>query len=319
MVPSQYRLLEWSILLLSPQGHAVDAWYSRGRTPEDAFNNLAAEDLEELRKRKYRIEPFPERLHVQAQHKLIFEVVGLKGENGYQVEIHEYFAKVGFWYQLILETSANLESMAPVPLVKKLAKRASSVFGDLDLHPKALVIGIKEPLGIGRSGYAGQAIVGRNRLVYIELELTKSLAQGDYWEGLLYHEAMHAKYILEGRWPSMWPFYLKYSDTAPLWAFDCLQHFSIDGWLEKNNKKPFVYWSPTDEPDANLRSNRLSDLRELLQNSGCMAKESVLRQIADDLWGRETNIWEVWKIMRQLGLTIPEETPLGQYLKRGQI
>lgn len=249
---------------------------------------------------------------MRRRHNLTFEVSGPKGENGYEVEVHEYYNGIGFSYQLLLETTTDLERIAPAPVVERLSLIANGIFKDLELQPKALLVGIKESPGIGSVNYEGRAIVGRNRLVYIELELFSfPLQDVDYWEGILWHEAMHAKYILEGRWPSIWPFYDP--DAGPLWALDCLVHFSIDGWLEKNNK-PTVYWAPPDEPDADFKSSRLYELREGLQNSGCMVAESVLTKVADDLWGRETNIREVWKILQELGLTIPEAIPLGQYL-----
>lgn len=250
---------------------------------------------------------------MRARHRLTFEVPGPHGENGYQVEIHEYFDRIGFSYQPISETATHVERVAPVQVVEKLAATASGIFRDLELQPKALVIGIKESLGIGDVGYEGRAIVSRNGLVYIELELCSfPLQDVDYWEGILWHEAMHAKYILGRRWPSIWPFYLP--DAGSVWALDCLLHFSIDGWLEKNNK-PFVFWTPSEQPDADFKSSRLHELREGLQNSGCTVEESVLTKIAADLWGRETNIWEVWKIMQRLGLTISEATRLGRYLR----
>ena len=45
---------------------------------------------------EYRVEPFPERLRVRRRHNLTFEVSGPKGENGYEVEVHEYYNGMGF-------------------------------------------------------------------------------------------------------------------------------------------------------------------------------------------------------------------------------
>ena len=313
MVSSQGKLLRWSVLHLL-HGETVDVVHSKGKTPEAAFKNLPSHIREMLKVAEYKVEPFPERLRVRARHNLTFEVPGLNGENGYKVDVHEYYNGVGFSYQPILETATDLERIAPMSVVQKLAVIANNIVKDLELQPKVLVIVIKESPGIGNVGYEGRSIVGRSRLVCIELELFSfPLQDVDYWEGILWHEAMHAKYILDRRWPSIWPFYAP--DAGPLWALDSLLHFCIDGWLERNNK-PTVFWAPTDKPDADFKSSRLYELREGLQSSSCMVAESLLTKVADDLWGRETNIWEVWKIMQELGLTIPKATPLGQYVRR---
>jgi hypothetical protein len=310
---SEGKILRWSVLQLSQQGEIVDVYHSRGKTPQAAFKNLPPHIRENLR--KYTIEPFSERLHVCTRRKFTFEVPGLKGENAYTFKVHEYYNGIGFSYQPLFETGTYLERIAPVAVVRDLAMKAANIFGELKLRPRSITIGIKDPgVLLGGGGYGGRAIVSKGRSVYIELELFDfALRELDYWEGVLWHEVMHAKYTLERRWPSIWPFYKP--DAGPLWALDCLVHFSIDGYLEKNNK-PTVYWVPPNEPDADFKSSRLYELREGLQNSGCMVAESVLTKVADNLWGRETNIWEIWKIIQEFGLTIPEVTPLGQYLKR---
>ena len=310
---SEGKILRWSVLRLS-QGEVVDVHHSRGKTPEAAFRNLPPHVQEILQMAEYRVEPFPERLRVRHRHSLTFEVPGPRGENGYEVGVHEYYNGIGFSYQPLLETAANLERMAPVAVVKELGVKAANMFSELKLRPRSITIGIKDSVMLGDVGYGGRAIVSKGRSVYIELELFDfPLRDLDYWEGILWHEAMHVKYTLERRWPSIWPFYRP--EAAPLWALDCLVHFSIDGWLEKNNK-PAVYWPPVDNPDADWKSSRLHEFQESLRENGYAVAENKLRKIADDLWGRDTNIWEIWSIMQKLGLTIPEVTPLGQYLRR---
>jgi hypothetical protein len=300
------------VLQLS-QGKILGVYHSKGKTRETAFRNLPFYVREILQRGDYRIEPFPKRLYVQAHHNLAFEVPGTKGENRYDVEVHEQFRGIGFSYQPIFEVAAEVECIASVPVVRKVAAIASNILRDLELQLKALVIGIKESPGIGNLGYEGRCIVGTSRVVYIELELFSfPLHDVNYWEGILWHEAMHAKYILDGRWPSIWPFYN--TDAGPLWVLDCLLHFSIDGWIEQNSK-PTVYWPPPEEPDADFKSTRLYELRKGLQDSSCQITEDFLTKVADDLWGQETDIWQVWKIMQELGLTVPEGTPLGKYLR----
>lgn len=310
----QGRILTWSVLQLF-QGKVVSVYQSRGKTPEAAFRNLPPHVREILRGHEYRIEPFPERLQVRRRHNLTFEVPGLEGENGYEVEVHEYYGDIGFSYQLLLETATELKQVAPVPVVQKIADIAKGIIEDLQLRPRAFVIGVKESPGIGDVGYEGRAIVSQRGLAYVELELFSfPLEDIDYWEGMLWHEAMHAKYVLEGRWPSMWPFYNP-DIAGPLWALDCFVHFSIDGWLEKHDK-PTVYWSPQEEPDADFKTSRFYELLQCLEGENCTVTEGYLKKITDDLWSRDTDILEISSIMHKLGLEIPEATPLGQYLRR---
>lgn len=309
---NQGKILSWSVLQLS-QGKVVDVHHSRGSTPEAAFRNLRPFVRKNLR--EYRIEPFPERLRVHCRHNLTFEVPGPEGENGYPVKVHEYFNGIGFSYQPLLETAADVEQIAPMPAVKRIAKIAKDIIKDLALHPRAFIIGIKESMGIGDVGYEGRAIVSQRGLTYVELELVSfPLEDIDYWEGMLWHEAMHVKYVLEGRWPSIWPFYNP-DIAGPLWALDCLIHFSIDGWLEKHHK-PTVYWPPEEKPDADFKTSRFYELLQCLEGENCTVTEDRLKKTTDNLWERDTNILEVSTIMRELGLEIPEPTPLGQYLRR---
>ena len=108
-------------MLRQSQGKTLDVYHSRGKTPEAAFKNLPSHIREILQMAEYRVEPFPERLRVRRRHNLTFEVSGPKGENGYEVEVHEYYNGMGFSYQLLLETATDLERIAPAPVVERLS------------------------------------------------------------------------------------------------------------------------------------------------------------------------------------------------------
>lgn len=288
----------------------VTSRYSRGKTPEAAFRNLNPYIQERLKEREYRIEPFSDRLRVQARRCLNFEIPGLNGENGYEVLIHERYEGVGFMYIPIIQTADRVEQIAPVPVLPQIAKMANGIFSDLDLRPREIILGIREPCHEDL-GYAGQAMVGRNKRVFIELHLVEApLEDLNYWEGVLWHEAMHAKYFFDGRWPTQWPVYQLEED--PAWALDCLLHFSIDGWLE-NQGKPL--WKPRPN-DADRKSTILREFREQCEVDNHSINDHYLRTVTDELWGRPTNIKEIWRIMQEMDLIIPEDTPLGRYLRQ---
>jgi len=191
---------------------------------------------------------------------------------------------VGFQYRPILETRASLERLAPLPDVQQLARVVTRIFEELGLRPRRLVLGVKEAPGIGPTGYGGLAIVGQGRFAYIELEVVHyPLAMLDYWEGILWHEAMHVRYVFEKRWPTVWPFYDP-STIGPVLALDCLLHFSIDGWLERHDK-PTIHEPPPDQSRADLKATRLWEFRQLASREGYHIDEDTLGRVVESLWG----------------------------------
>jgi hypothetical protein len=158
--------------------------------------------------------------------------------------------------------------------------------------------------------YIFKSIVGKEKIAVIKLDFfnfpVKTL---DYWNATVWHEVLHVKYFVEGRLPTMYPvYYSDFFDEGPLWAFDCLLDFSIDGWLEKQNK-------PVLKADVDLKQYHISHFTRLIQEHGYPVDEDSIVSIANDLWGRETDIHEIWEIMKKIGLDFDENSPIGRYLR----
>jgi hypothetical protein len=312
------KIPKWAVLFLSEGGEIVDSFPSRGKTPERAFKNLNPFIREHYRTYRHRMEPFPRRLETQERFSIRFEVPGMEGERILPITVNEYHDGIGFSYSLIQETNRYLCQRAPLTSIKKLASMARRIASDLEIAPKRVVIHILDSGGIGQSGYLGRAIVGRDESVCVQMELFEfSLSKEDhrFWEGVLYHEFMHVKYVLQHRWPSMWPYYPSTDKSIPYWLLDPIVHFAIDGWLE-NHKKPFIYFPPVDKPEAGFKASRLSEFIGCVRGAELAVDDLALGAIADRLWGRQTDIWEVVEILSQLGLTLDDTTPLGQWLKK---
>jgi len=118
-----------------------------------------------------------DRLRVRNTFKLTFEIPGPgKFQRSYPVEVHEYIGGIGFQYLLLDENPDNLERIAPMNLLEEYSRLVGNILDELNIKPKALVIGIKEPIRIGFAGYEGIAIVGKNNMAYIELGVSLPLS-----------------------------------------------------------------------------------------------------------------------------------------------
>jgi hypothetical protein len=303
---------KWSIIFLH-KGKMIDVVTSEGKNHDEAYRNLPDFRKPSRVAFDYRVEPFPKRLYVRDQNKLTFEVSGFENENGLPFVMHELINGVGFEYLPIYEIDEYLEEMAPIMIVKKISKITNRILNEIQIQPKSITISLKDNNCFGSGGNA-RAITSIDGIVYIELELSAEypLTEIDYWERMLWHEFMHVRYTLERRWPSIWPFYIK--NIEPLRILDDVAHFSIDGWLEKNNK-PTIKFSTDDPKISDLKAFRLSQLRDDLELDGHAVPEKYLKPIAENLWYRDTNIHEANQIMQNLGSVIPEDTALDKYLK----
>jgi len=297
-------------------GDSVFAFESNARKAEEAFKDLPIQLQKEFIK-DYIIKPYPKRLYPIGQTVLSFEIPGLKHENKYLVELNENFNGVYFSYSPLIDTPEYLRKFAPASIMKQLSKQVIAIFAELKLRPKSIIIEIKDSSSLGYHGYGARAITSKSGVVYFQLDLSSCpIRDIDFWTGMLWHESMHVKYVLEKRFPSMWPFYIP--NAAPLWILDDIIHFSLDGWLERNGK-PLMQYSTDDPRVSDLKSFRLSQLRDDLKDNDYKVSERTIKGMANDLWGRETDIREIYQNMLTLGVDIPGNTPLGKYLKRSII
>ncbi len=152
----------------------------------------------------------------------------------------------------------------------------------------------------GISGHEGWVIVGLDGSVYVEVEVGYSRATADHIKAVLWHEAMHVKYAFERRWPTAWPFR---SQSDPTGVLQALLHFSLDGWLDRHGK-----------PKICSKADRMRELRDQLELHGSALGEKTVNPIAEDLWQRDTDVCDVWRIMKSLGLEVEAGATWGQYL-----
>jgi len=55
---------------------------------------------------------------------------------------------------------------------------------------------------------------------------------------------------------------------------------------------------------------------KLSEEHGYSVDIDLIRNIANDLWGKETDIWEIWEIMKEIGLDFNDDSPAGRYLRQ---
>jgi hypothetical protein len=252
--------------------------------------------------------PLPGRLEVRAAFALLFDVPGLQGERLLPVTVNEYHNGIGFSYSLMEENDAYLRRRVPLAAIKRLASMVGHIISDLEMAPRRLAVRIGDPSGAGGCGQPAMAIVGRDTSVCLQMELFEySLSKKDSptWEGLLYRELMVARYVLERRWPSMWPFYAPEDLPTPYRLLDPAVHLATDGWIVRHKK-----------PNASSKAARLSEFMGCARDAGLTGSESALTAIAEGLWAGEADIWKVAEILCQLGLPLDDTTPLGRWLRK---
>ncbi|MBA7593848.1 hypothetical protein ES703_00782 [subsurface metagenome] len=174
-----------------------------------------------------------------------------------------------------------------VGLIKKVMK-------DLDIRaPRHFALELV-PIGmLGGWGNPSCCMDKRREVIYLRLAANVveghlailSEYQGEY---IFYHELMHAKDCLEGRFPSAGLF----EDKNPeLVLIESLFHFSIEGRLEK--------WDKPHEPREKTIENEYRWASELRGLKKTITKEFI-RDLCDKLWGREVTFQEARSLSRDM-------------------
>lgn len=282
------------------------------KNSSDAFNMLS-NDMQKQYEKGYAIKPYPKRLSIKREIVLTFDIPGLENENRLPLLVNEFVGGIGFEYSPDMETSGYLRKMVPVPVVRNLAEILTTIFKKLKVKPVTTVVQIKDANPLGDHGSGARGITSKERIAYFELELSSSpLSDLHFWEHILWHESRHVQYVLEGRFPSLWPWYK--IGATPMWVIDDIVHFSIDGWLDRYNRPTIPYI--TDDPKVtDLKSFRVKQLKDDLTFFNYDVPDRAIWDIANELWSRETNIREVYQIALNLGLKFPDDTPIGKYFK----
>jgi len=166
---------------------------------------------------------------------LTFEIPGFNGENLFGVSVNEDCNGIGFEYELTEKDDKKLETIAPLYAIQKLASIANKALSETQTQPERLILSINDDASLKNGNYIFKSIVGKEEVAVIKFDYFDFNAKTiDCWEATIWHEVIHIKYFLEKRFPTMYPvYYTDFFDEGPLWAFDSLLNFSIDGWLKK--------------------------------------------------------------------------------------
>ena len=300
------QIQTWSVFFINRAGHPSHVARVRGKTAEAALRNAL---IRVPRSAEFRVERAHDRLQILSSRTLSFEIAGPDGQNAYPYAINEYYDGVAVEYAGFDECPSNIP---PVSTVRAIADEANAIFSELGMRPRQLALSFQAPGSMG-GGYGGRAITGRNKRVYVQLEpneVPELLDDFDYYQGLIWHEAQHSRYVFEGRWPTVWP--LQTGGHGFVLALDWIVHFSMDGWIDRNDKPCAAYSPPPDNPQASLKDARIYELVQGCMSFGIKVDESAIKETADELWKRDTDFAEVTHIMGRLGFEISAGTPLGQ-------
>jgi len=134
----------------------------------------------------------------------------------------------------------------------------------------------------------------RKQVIYLRLPIyvirrRLGVPTEDHEDYVFYHELMHAKDCLEGRFPSSG--FISINQNPELALITSLWHFSIEGRLEKTGKphksRPKVI------EDEYLWARNLK-LNKTLKP---ITKE-IVRELCDQLWGREVTFEELQSLLK---------------------
>ena len=112
--------------------------------------------------------------------------------------------------------------------------------------------------------------------------------EGIPYDHVYYHELMHAKDVLEGRFPSCGRFVPYNAPELSLITF--LWHFSIEGRLQKLGK-------PHKEKEDTV-TDEYYYMSSLYPNEKRFTKE-FFQKLCDKLWGKEVTFQEIQSIISQ--------------------
>jgi len=227
------------------------------------------------------------RLELIEQLKLNYEIpyVSDKGEivDSTTVTINEHRQGVSISYILCQSTEEKLNLLFPAEGVDHLVQLIKKILQDLEIKPANIILQIWEYSPVNRLySVEGRAPVNKQRDTVL-LILTKAPFVYKFgYELVLWHQAMHAKDRWEYRFPSTHPLL-----EAAEWL-DVLWHFSIDGRLERLAKPHYS------------KAERLEEAIRILPGL-----QPQVRELGDELWGKEVTLTQLLEIGKGLGLELP--------------
>ena len=188
-----------------------------------------------------------------------------------------------------------IEYSLDFPLMKDNRENLEWVIGDikrvmeeLNIHVPHFALHLEPIWGIGRKGTT--CIVDKGKeIIYLCLQVGNDFAIFLYkdipYDHIYYHELMHAKDVIEGRFPSG-----GYIRERELYLVTSLWHFSIEGRLQKLGKpckkKEYVI-----EDEINLINSFFPEEK--------IITEEALQELCNELWGKEVTFQELQSIISQ--------------------
>ena len=210
------------------------------------------------------------------------------------IQINEQRQGVGISYALLSPTEEKVKSLFPAEGVDNLARITKQILQDLGMQPNKTILQLWEySPGVQLYSVEGRAPVNKQRdTVLIILTKTPFIYKFGY-DLVLWHQAMHAKDRWEYRFPSTHPL-----EEVGEWL-DALWHFSLDGRLQKLGKPHYS------------KEERLEEANRLLEGL-CQIEnlQNRVRELCDELWGKEVTFAQLLEIGRELGLDTPLWDPL---------
>lgn len=178
------------------------------------------------------------------------------------------------------------KEMFQMETIYTLCSSQKKVLKALDINPSKMILRFQQfnPLG---GGYEARAVTDNRERAMIRIEISQSVeSERDWIEYVLWHESMHIKDCLEGRFPSI---HEEAGHNFP--GLDQLWHFSIDGRLEKLGHP------------HEMKEVRIEEL-----TTDKISKKKA-QQIANALWSKKVTLDKLILIGEKLGFDYSEIKP----------
>ena len=187
----------------------------------------------------------------------------------------------------VAEIKKFFKEMFQMETIYTLCSSQKKVLQALDINPSKMILRFQQIYPL-TGGYVARAVTDNHGRAMIRIEIEESVeSQRDNIEYVLWHESMHIKDCLEGRFPSI------HEDAGINFpGMEQLWHFSIDGRLEKLGHP------------HEMKEVRIEEL-----TTDKISKRKA-QQIANVLWGKKVALDELILIGEKLGFDYSVIKPL---------
>jgi hypothetical protein len=214
----------------------------------------------------------------------------------------------GFW---ISYNPKEFEGWKPPKSdLRWVVRQIEKVMKDLNIQAPHFALDLVPFGALGGAGNPTCLVDRRKEVIYLRLPIDVvdgclGVPSEDHEEYIFYHELMHAKDVLDGRFPSCG--FINTNQNPELGLITTLWHFSIEGRLEKSGK-PHKSRQLTIEDEYFWASSlELSELVEV--ESGHWERQTqpwplkklitkeFVKELCDQLWGKEVTFEELQSLL----------------------